>query len=365
MQKRLICWILTLCMVFALCPLSARAAESNELTIYTYLRSELGCNEAVACGILANIKAECDFDPTKYSTNGKYYGLCQWGDGRLSRLREFCGDSYNTLEGQLTFMKYELLEGDEKSAWSKMKAIENTAEGAYDAGWQWAQYYERCASNHYYERAYSAQHTYWPKYHGTAVPTPAPTPTPTVTPTPAPVAGFNDVKATDYYADAVVWAVNRGITNGKTATTFAPKLNCTRAEMVTFLWRAMGEPKPTGGNPFSDLTKDWYKDAVLWAAQTDITNGKTATTFAPNETVTRGQAVTFLYRLECYRLSGEPRVGADNPFGDIAAGKFYSKPVLWAYQNGITNGATATLFKPMDPCTRGQIVTFLYRDMKR
>ena len=97
---------------------------------------------------------------------------------------------------------------------------------------------------------------------------------------------------------------------------------------------------------------------MLWAAEAGITNGTAANKFSPNDTVTRGQTVTFLYR-----LAGQPSVGADNPFSDIAAGKYYTKGVLWAYQNGVTNGATATLFKPMDPCTRGQIVTFLYRYM--
>ena len=120
----------------------------------------------------------------------------------------------------------------------------------------------------------------------------------------------------------------------------------------------MGQPEPTGENPFNDLTKDWYKKAVLWAAETGITTGTAAGKFSPNETVTRGQTVTFLYR-----LAGEPQVGADNPFTDIAAGKYFTKGVLWAVQNGVTTGATATLFKPADPCTRGQIVTFLYRDM--
>ena len=370
MQKRLICWILMLCMVVTLCPLPAQAAESNELAIYTYLRRELGCNEAVACGILANMYYESGFDPKAYNSSGGYYGLCQWGSERKERLYDYCGGlglSAGSIEGQLKFIQYEL-QTNEASVWTKMKAIENSADGAYDAGWQWAQYYERCASSHYYERAYSAKTVYWPKYHGTAVPTPAPTPTPTPKPTPTPtaaptpvptVAGFSDVKVTDYYADAVVWAVNRGITNGKTATTFAPKLNCTRAEMVTFLWRAMGSPAPKGQNHYTDVKENaWYLKAVIWAEEAGITNGTAANKFSPNDTVTRGQTVTFLYR-----LAGQPSVGADNPFQDIAAGKYYTKPVLWAVQNGITKGATATLFKPNDPCTRGQIVTFLYRDM--
>ena len=154
--------------------------------------------------------------------------------------------------------------------------------------------------------------------------------------------------------------MDKGITNGKTATTFAPKENCTRAQMVTFLWRAMGSPAPKGSNPFSDVKSNaYYLKAVIWAEETGITTGTGQGKFSPEATVTRGQTVTFLYR-----LAGEPQVGADNPFHDIEAGKYYTKGVLWAVQNGVTNGVTKTQFKPEDPCTRGQIVTFLYRDMK-
>ena len=111
MQKRLICWILTLCMVFALCPLPAHAAESNELTIYTYLRRVLGLNEAVACGILANMYYESGFDPKAYNSSGGYYGLCQWGGSRKERLQDYCaglGLSAGSIEGQLKFIQYEL-----------------------------------------------------------------------------------------------------------------------------------------------------------------------------------------------------------------------------------------------------------------
>ena len=131
---------------------------------------------------------ESGFDPKAYNSSGGYYGLCQWGGSRKERLYDYCaglGLSAGSIEGQLKFIQYEL-QTNESSAWAKMKAIGNTDEGAYDAGWQWAQYYERCASSHYYERAYRAQHTYWPKYHGTSVPTPAPTPAPTTAPIPTP-----------------------------------------------------------------------------------------------------------------------------------------------------------------------------------
>ena len=370
MQKRWICWVLVLCMAVSLLALPAYASESNELTIYTFLRRDLGCSEAVACGILANIYYESDFNPRAYNSGGGYYGLCQWGGERRQRLIGYCdsiGEDYSSVYGQLLYIKYEL-ETNESNVWTILQKIENTADGAYDAGWQWAQYYERCASYHYYERAHRAETVYYPKYHGYALPDPTPHPTPTPTPvhtptptaTPVPtVAGFDDVPANAYYADAVVWAVNEGITTGKTGSSFAPKDNCTRAEMVTFLWRAMGCPKAEGKNTFSDVKDNaYYTEAVIWAADAGLTTGTTEGKFSPNDVVTRGQTVTFLYR-----LAGEPEVGADNPFSDIAAGKFYTKGVLWAVQTGVTTGASNSTFEPKSPCTRGQIVTFLYRDM--
>ena len=362
MQKRLLCWILALCMAFALVCMPAQAAQSNELTIYFFLRTEVGCNEAVACGILANIEAECGFNPEAYNPSGGYYGICQWGSSRKQRLKDYChekGLDYTSLEGQLEYLHYEL-QTNEKEAWTRLQSVSNSASGAYDAAIIWAQYYERCSESYRESRGQKAKNTFWPKYHGYDVPDPTPTSTPAPTPTPVPtVGGFEDVKQSDWYADAVVWAVNAGITTGKTAKTFAPKENCTRAQIVTFLWRAMGCPSPKGGNPFTDVKDSaYFKNAVIWAEETGITTGTSSGKFSPNDVVTRGQTVTFLYR-----LAGEPAVGADNPFHDIAAGKFYTKGVLWAVQNGITNGATKTTFEPNSPCTRAQIVTFLHRDM--
>lgn len=169
---------------------------------------------------------------------------------------------------------------------------------------------------------------------------------------------FKDVRSTDYFADPVVWAYESGITNGISTTTFGPNSTCTRAQVVTFLWRAMGCPEvENADNPFIDVKEDqWYTNAVLWAAANGITNGTSATTFSPNEKVTRSQTVTFLYRA----AKGTP-VESDNPFKDIREGKYYYDAVLWAVANGITNGTNPTAFSPDSVCTRGQIVTFLYR----
>ena len=169
---------------------------------------------------------------------------------------------------------------------------------------------------------------------------------------------FVDVKEGAYYYDAVLWAVDQKITSGTSATTFSPDASCTRAQMVTFLWRAAGSPKAGNTkNPFTDVKADaYYYDAVLWAVEKGVTSGTSATTFSPDATVTRGQTVTFLYR-----NAGSPDVTGTMPFTDVEADAYYAKAVLWAVQQKITTGTSETTFSPANDCTRGQIVTFLYR----
>lgn len=169
---------------------------------------------------------------------------------------------------------------------------------------------------------------------------------------------FTDVANDSYYYNAVAWAVAGGVTEGTSATTFSPKDICTRAQMVTFLWRAMGSPEPTSTTcPFTDVSADaYYYKAVLWAAEKGITEGTSDTTFSPNDTVTRAQVVT----LE-WRAAGKPAATAANPFKDVASGTYYEDAVLWAVAQKITEGTSNTTFSPVDPCTRAQIVTFLYR----
>ena len=171
---------------------------------------------------------------------------------------------------------------------------------------------------------------------------------------------FTDVPADAYYADAVAWAVENGITNGTSATTFGPDVSCTRAQMVTFLWRAAGSPEPTtANNPFTDVQSDaYYYDAVLWAVEQGITSGTSATTFSPDATVTRGQTVTFLWR-----QAGSPVVNYAMSFADVDAGAYYAEAVRWAVSEGVTAGTSGTTFSPDASCTRAQIVTFLYRDL--
>ena len=171
------------------------------------------------------------------------------------------------------------------------------------------------------------------------------------------IPAFSDVPADAYYADAVAWAVENGVTNGVSDTAFGPDVSCTRAQMVTFLWRAAGSPKPvTAVNPFADVSASaYYYDAVLWAVENGVTNGTSDTAFSPDATVTRGQSMTFIWR-----ANGSPAVGSGS-FSDVPADAYYTDAVAWAVENGITNGISATAFGPDNACTRAQIVTFLYR----
>lgn len=167
---------------------------------------------------------------------------------------------------------------------------------------------------------------------------------------------FTDISKNDYFYDAVLWAADKGITSGVTDTLFAPNSSCTRAQMVTFLWRANGSPVVDYAINFTDVPADaYYADAVRWAVSKGITSGTSATTFAPDMTVTRAQTVTFLYR-----AAGTPAVSGGS-FADVDANSYYADAVAWAVSEGITSGTSATTFSPDAACTRGQIVTFLYR----
>ena len=172
-----------------------------------------------------------------------------------------------------------------------------------------------------------------------------------------PSQAFVDVKTGDYFYDAVQWAVGKGITNGTSAETFSPEDPCTRAQIVTFLWRAAGSPVVNYAMDLSDVAGDaYYAEAVRWALSEGITTGTSADQFSPDATCTREQAVTFLWR-----AAGSPAVSGGSAFEDVGADAYYARAVAWAAQNGVTNGISQALFGTGSDCTRAQIVTFLYR----
>ncbi len=170
---------------------------------------------------------------------------------------------------------------------------------------------------------------------------------------------FRDVKDGDYFKDAVDWAVEKGITSGTSDSTFSPDAACTRAQSVTFLWRANDKETVSGSNPFTDVSSgDYFYQPVLWAVKKGITKGTSNTTFSPEENCTRAQIVTFLYR-----AAGEP-AASGSLFQDVASDAYYANAVRWAVANGITSGTSSSTFSPDEICTRAQIVTFIYRQMK-
>ena len=171
---------------------------------------------------------------------------------------------------------------------------------------------------------------------------------------------FTDIPSGAYYENAVIWAADKGITGGTSATTFSPNGICTRAQAVTFLWRAAGSPAPKSMNSFADVPADaYYAKAVAWAVENGITSGTGGGKFSPNATCTRAQIVTFLYR-----AAGSPAVSGGNAFSDVKAGAYYADAVTWAANKGITGGIGNGLFGSDNNCTRAQIATFLYRYME-
>ena len=174
------------------------------------------------------------------------------------------------------------------------------------------------------------------------------------------VSDFKDVSATEYYYNAIDWAVKQGVAAGTSDTAFSPNQNTTRAQTVTFLWRAAGRPEPkTAVSPFTDVSKsEYYYDAVLWAYENRIVAGTSASTFSPDQKCTRAQTVTFLYR-----YNGSPAASGSNQFTDVPDHKYYANAVAWATANKIVFGTSEDKFSPESSCTRAQSVTFLYRNL--
>lgn len=175
----------------------------------------------------------------------------------------------------------------------------------------------------------------------------------------ASVSPFADVKKSEYYYDSVMWAAENGISGGTSANTFSPDDICTRAQVVTFLHRMVASPEPAAIDmPFADVAENaFYYKSVKWALGSKITDGTNAITFSPDDNCTRAQVVTLLWR-----TAGQPKPsGKSNPFTDVKADSYYYDAVLWAVENGITGGTSATTFSPDSNCTRAQVVTFLYR----
>ena len=174
----------------------------------------------------------------------------------------------------------------------------------------------------------------------------------------APTVKFTDVSKDDWFYEPVMWAVSNNITAGVSENKFAPNQTCTRAQAVMFLWNQAGKPVVSRKNSFKDVkSSDWYYNAVQWAVSKGITNGTSKTTFSPSKTCNRAEIVTFLWN-----QAGKPSVSASNPFKDVKSSDWYYKAVQWAVKKGVTSGTSKTTFSPTKACTRAQIVTFMYHN---
>ena len=184
-------------------------------------------------------------------------------------------------------------------------------------------------------------------------PAPAAPVTPVVPATPA-ASAFSDVSATAYYAEPVKWAVENGVTAGTTATTFSPNNTCTNAHILTFMWRAAGSPEPTASNPFTNVSgSEYYAKAAMWAHENGMISG---TAFEDGKACTRAMTMEYFWK-----QAGSPETEVSDKFSDVVDGDSYAQAVAWAVANGVTAGVTDNTFVPDQTCTRGQIVTFLYR----
>ena len=167
---------------------------------------------------------------------------------------------------------------------------------------------------------------------------------------------FHDVYESDYFFDSAKWAIAQGITSGTSFTTFSPNQTCTKAEIITFIWRSAGSPEPKITSPFSDIaTQDYFYESAIWAYENNIVEGSR---FAPYDPCTRAMAVDFLWK-----HAGCPRVATSANFSDVDRRADYERALGWALEKGITSGTSSTTFSPNQTCTRAQIVAFLYRDM--
>ena len=273
---------------------------------------------------------DCDFSAFPDYQNARMYIVLS-ADGQGKTYADFTGSGTMTLTAEYTFFAYDADPADGKSAGNYI-SLNPSAETVTPG------YYEIAEKDGKKALIFTSNEGIITYYYRS-------------------VESFADVSEDAYYAAPVAWAVERGITKGVDDTHFAPDAVCTRAQMVTFLWRAAGSPAPSvSENPFTDVANDsYYAQAVLWAAEKGITAGTSENTFSPDEIVDRAQCLTFLFR-----YCGE-KTEAVNPFADVSENSFCYDAILWAVSKGITQGTSATAFSPDADCARGQIVTLLYR----
>lgn len=341
------------------------AASANATTIFKFLVEQMQYNSAAACGVLANIQAESNFNPNCYGDGGTSYGICQWHNERFAAMKNWCsanGYDWATLNGQLNYLKKEMTANSNAYLYNgltisnQMKTYTNSDSGAYNAGHYWCYYYEVPANRDTVAvaRATQAKNTYWPQFGQYT------------NSSSSSVSGiFTDISANAWYKDAVQYIYDKKLMVGTSDTQFSPGLSLNRAMVAQILYNIAGKPKASGKMPFTDVSSDkWYYNAVLWASQNNIIAGMGDGTFAPNSDITREQYAAILYRYE-----KSPAVSGSLKFSDAGSvSKWAVDAMLWATQKGIISGTNTDKGVCLDPkgtATRAQSAMILMNYLKK
>ncbi len=326
----------------------------NEAIIFKFLVNEMNFNSAVASGILANMYHESSFNPNALGDNGTSYGICQWHNSRWESLKNWCnsnGYDWTTLNGQLNYLKFELSKNNYQYLWngrtiySNLLAIENTAEGAYYAGWYWCYYYEipQNKDTVAVTRGNLSRDTYWPEYKDYL---------------------FDDIELSYWAYPYIKNVYEKNIMNGTgDGTTFSPLDNLTREQFAVILYRLDNSPEVEYSGMFSDVPDNtWYTDAVLWANQVGVVKGYDNGKFGTGDNITREQLAIMLYRFAEYNGKNVDESADLTSFTDASSVDFWAdKEMKWAVSVGLINGKSNNMLDPLGMATRAECATIITR----
>lgn len=337
---------------------NAKASGANATTIFRFLVSDMSYSSAAACGVLANIQAESDFNPNCYGDKGTSYGICQWHNSRFTALKNWCkqnGYDYTTLTGQLYYLKKELSANNDtylyngKTINNKMLTYTASVDNAYNAGYYWCYTYEVPANRESVakSRGNVAKNTYWPEFGGKASNSVS--------------SVFTDVSSSAWYRDAVQFVYDKKLMNGTSKTTFDPNIALTRAMIAQILYAYAGSPSVSGAVPFQDVPANaWYDNAVRWAYQNGVMSGMSSTTFAPNEALTHEQLAVVLYN-----HAGRPAGGSMPNYADVKQVSSWAQDaVKWANSKGLLGYISlegANGYAPQRSALRSETAYHLYK----
>lgn len=340
--------------------MNVNASGANATAIFKFLINNMSYSSAAACGVLANIKAESDFNPNCYGDNGTSYGICQWHNSRFTALKNWCsqnGYDYTTLNGQLYYLKKELSANNDsylyngKTINNKMLTYSASADNAYNAGYYWCYYYEVPAKRESVakSRGNVAKNTYWPEFgnssnNSTSV-----------------SSVFSDVSSSAWYKNSVQFVYDRKIMNGTSKTTFEPNNALTRAMIAQVLYANAGSPSVSGTVPFKDVSSSaWYYNAVRWAYKNKIMSGMSSTKFAPNASLTHEQLAVVLYN-----HAGKPSGGSMPNYSDAKNVSSWAKnAVKWANGKGLLGYISlegANSYGPQKAVLRSETAYSMYK----